>query len=462
MPQPMMLFPNIETIPTSVPEAITNLFQSLYLKIFMTGYTSTPTSIYAYLCGQRVEAIKLNALNFLASTPDSLIQRNAEQISRGLSNNQIPHSAVVGLMSQGDLNNPFFAALSEWIILCYTETSAGDVSIPVLLINPDMSISISDTTLTVDVAGDDAPELSALPPFWRWLSYITIGYSDSADPFTDICTDILPNVAVPLSPKVISNEVYGKQIPMPNLVNMLISLDTLFPDDSTSPVSNDGFRRVMWSRWLRGTSSDVQLVGGNIFIIWSRLFDGIVVGSTWSRLQSALTTLAQPIQSANLVSPYDSAALEAASLTGENKTSSDPSEEDDAATTDGDTDADTSNDIDSTSGTGGGTASLTDSTPVGKDQQSNAIGETGTPATQAVVQLGDTSAENPVNAYIYRRAVLSVNKLLETDEDLVVTHDARESLADWCRQWLWVADVSQTQKLMRELGLQKFVTQVKV
>lgn len=462
MPQPTLLFPNITTIPTTKTEALSNLFQSLYLQIFMTGYTKKPTSIFAYLFGQKVDAIRINALNFLSTSGDSLLSRNVAQLKDGLVSNTIPHSAIVGLMSQGDLSDPFFAALSEWILLCYTESSAGDVSIPVLITNPDMSITISDTSLTVDVSGDDAEDLNALPPFWRWLSCITIGYSDSSDPFTDICTNILPYVAIPLSPKVMANEVYGKQIPLPNLVNMLISLDALFPTDSTSPVSNDDYRRVMWSRWLRGTSQDLRLVGGDIFIIWSRLFDGIVVGSTWSRLQSALTELAQAIQTVNLTTPYDRAALEAASLTGGIKGISDPSEEPDAATADGDVGSDTSNDIDSTSGTGGGTASLGDPSSVGKDQQSNAIGETGTPAQKAMVQLGDTSTGNPVNAYIYRRAVLAVNKLLETDEDLVVSHDARASLADWCRQWLWVADVSQTQKLMRELGLQKFVTQVKV
>lgn len=74
--------------------------------------------------------------------------------------------------------------------------------------------------------------------------------------------------------------------------------------------------------------------------------------------------------------------------------------------------------------------------------------------------IGDISLEqddDPGRAYLYRLAVLSLDGVLTKDPNIDVSQTVRQTLHQWCSDWMWLASVNQTEALIKDLGLQKML-----
>lgn len=464
---PVLSFPDVKSLPMTDADAISNTMIALYASIFTVGHDNIPSSYLSFLSGPRIKNTLTYALNFLKKSTRPNVSVSASIILENLNRGVFPLRAITTLIVNSDLSCPVTKAIGTWLLVAYSDTpvSGGSTTCPVVLINADLSCTINPYLPEVDLHLLDDPGIMKLPAFWRWLIAVTVGYEDVTNPTDLIVSEILPYVAIALTPST-AMSVYAKgdwTAPLPNLINTLYSLDVLYPSTDTVLPQKRDFRRIMWQYWMTLGNPTLSVRGPMGFVVWNGIAREMGAGSQYQRIVSVLTGLGTPTQmsdvlqnDAGFVSAVESFAVEAAT------TDSDPSEEPDAYVADDDTSSTTGDDISSSDAAGNATSSLGATPPVRKDKNSNAIGETGTSGgNTSLIQLETGTASDPLNAYVYRRAVLAVNRLLEETDDLTVSHDAREALGDWCREWLWVADVSQTQKLIRELGLQKFVATVK-
>lgn len=483
--EPNIRFPTTMTLPEGPEDAVRTVFHCLYLFVFMTGYGADSQKRYLnYLVGPRAQSYFNNAIAFLRGSHDDTLVRAAGMVAQGLPTGRIPSNAIITLWTRSDHNDPMLKALSEWLLVCYGDHVIENPSVPVISLLPDGSVYFNTYVPSAHLADEELAGLTGLSPFWRWLCVLTTSYMDMKDAGDVITAAVIPSVALPLTPRTLTS--YGAaadssgttSFPLPNLINTLAGLDVLWGSSSDTQLSApcaDRFIRVMWTSWLsHGTLTTpsarkprlVSVWGPEGFVKWRTIATeaGCYNSAAYSRLQSVLCDLGCPTRESDLsdcMAPYvtalESLATEAAKVTDD-----DPLGDPDSY----DPDADTSTNadgIDNTAASSGIPNNLSDASgQVSKNQNDNAIGETSSnTGTTALIQL-DSGTGLPINSYLYRRAIMAVNRLLEEDDELTVDHDAREALSDWCRQWLWVADVAQTQKLVRELGLQTFVKSIKV
>lgn len=59
--------------------------------------------------------------------------------------------------------------------------------------------------------------------------------------------------------------------------------------------------------------------------------------------------------------------------------------------------------------------------------------------------------------YLYKEAVARLNDTIQNDPGDAISSEVRDQLKFWCRLWLFAADTTSTQNMLRELGLEKYL-----
>ncbi len=456
-------------IPLKKPEtdaqAFAGLVHGLYLSIFHPTSacvkSEQKSNRQRTLIDQRISRlIFADGFDLLARSSDLRVREIADQYTSPPATGYPRLFAVADLvaLSVRCQASSTTRALMSWVTVAYgaslprTDTVTLYTVLPCgsLLALPDRLFSITES---------DCADAFRKPPFWRWLHVVTCGCVDQDDVLSFLCRTILAHVALPTIPFWEIEGAGITEFTLPNIVRMLMTMET-FSQQNVS-TSSSMLNSLSWSTLITLGLNAFYVIGIDYYKMWlsqvltMKKSSGTYVEDriTASSLTSDYTVrLSDYNAHTNVLPPAVSeqvmAAFEALKIDKKSKDDDESSEDPDGYDAGGKDD--TADDI--TSGTPAQSIEAPPSPDAGA--AGNAIGQTPPKQGDSIDLIPLSRDTGSVNAYLYKCAVLALSTTLEQNPDIDIDSNTRQTLSEWCQSWMWIASISQTQGLIRELGLQ--------
>lgn len=427
----------LEKLSTIEAQAFLTWLQGAYLSIFLHVDSQGCGDTLLY---RRIYRMIHQGANVLMSSELSSVSEAATKALQGFQWRapQLDSRDLFSLAARLDLGY-ISKMLFAWVDLAYGNKPQEYKDLVYFAVRADGTLHSEAMPSASVPSGFLTNEWRRLPPFWRIVYVISL----SALPYSGAADCILNTV---ISASALPVDRSGpRELLFPNYVAILFEFEHLFNSDPQPAGSLNQRDEVLKYRlfkpweglpvkgvreaenWIRWINESITVPDGNAF------YPG-------SRYQNIITRFAQ-----NLSGPKLALSFEAIDPNAEPS----PSDKDtDEASDEPKSENDNPNPPEKTE-TPNPEENL-DATKVTSEEDepeqdnNNSIGD---------ITLEQDSASG--SAYLYRRAVLSLDDTLARDPNVNVSQDVRQALHLWCRDWLWLASVSQTHKLIQDLGLQK-------
>ncbi len=449
--------------PQTDAQAFAGLVHGLYLSIFhptSACVKSEQTSNrQRTLIDQRISRlIFADGLDLLARSFDLKVREIADTYKSP------PTNGYPRLFSMADLvalsvrcqASPTTRALLSWVTVAYgASLPRADIVMLYTILPCGSLVALPDRSFSITES--DCADAFRKPPFWRWLHVVTCGCADEEDALSFLCRSILPYVALPVIPSWDRESVIS--LTLPNMARMLMTMETL--SQQSVSTSSSMLSSLSWSSLITQGQKLFYVEGDEYYKMWlgqvlvmtkssgTYVEDRIIASSLASDYTvqlldyNAQTSALPPIVSEQVMAAFEALKLEKKPK-DDDETAEDPDGYDP-----GDRD-DTADDI--TPNTPAQTADTSPSPTAGS--VGNAIGQSPPNKGDSIDLISLSRDTGSVNAYLYKCAVLALSTTLEQNPDIDVDANARQTLSEWCQKWMWIASISQTQGLIRELGLQ--------
>lgn len=477
--------------PTTKPEndtqALNSLIHGLYLSIFSGG--SSATGRYS----ERVSSILDPVIRMLVARGlEGLSKFGNVSVKRALtllSENEY-HRGFSELFARID-TCPLHKALSKSVILAFNASPVAVDGLVVFRVSPVGDLTPRGEDDEYSVSEEVMERYRGLPPFWRWAAGLATNLTTLDSGLDDFVTSV-GGCALPIDPGSIETLAFASYVdlPLPNVINILLTTELYC---GPAHKQNDVLREISVRRMVSMGCSTANIIGSDCLKtvlgilspvsgtskldVSRRLLDLVGFGGRISTTDPRIS---------EIVGRVFRGALEAFALEADDDKSKDDGEEEEESddtedTSDGDSsdgdDADKSDgatqkqgedpatapDAPSDGDTGGDVQETVDNGLLKDGNQANSGDNKDNPMSDGAKHddsmdlIPLDKSDETQNAYFYRLAVSALNTTLGRDSDLPVSAEHRNTLDDWCKGWLWLANISRTQELMRELGLQKLL-----
>lgn len=458
-----------------------------YLSIFL--HMGIRNGAITCLYSDAIEKTAKRALEYLArssgpSGPVAVAVRNLLAVSLTSSiNTYVLRKADLDVLTYRIETDDLTRDLMKWLRVCY---SSNDEPVEAGTTIPVYGLTILgevEPNYDIDPVVVNSYDMNN-PPFWRFMEVVSRYYvskhADSDDTYIadDLFTKVVSKLAFPLEPGGFNRLDGETVIPLPNAVNTAILTALLFGRDTMSNSAFSTLRRESISRFYHLGYSGARICGEGYLRNWYKILTSskhalYAESSVFSGLFDQYKPKPSDTVSTLRASVWSSPAFE--TLTGATEADDDESSDttnDDSSSSGDDADMsdvpslsgdDTSDDPDDPDDTGtepGGTDDTTTSDTSGTDPTLGGAPPVGAKDSIDYIHL-DSSNSGSLNDYLYRCSVAMLNRRLLQDDDARVSHDVRSKLSWWCRNWIWLATVEQTENLMKALGFQDLLKALK-
>ncbi len=344
--------------------------------------------------------------------------------------------------------------LLAWVDLAFGDNPRNYTNLTYFGVNADGSLTQTGlpSGINTDITLLVSTQWKTLPAFWRLLYVV----SKAIPPNPNMIVTLLETVvAVSALPRAV---IYNTPVLFTNYIALLRNMTFLFSSIANNDLRNTSLiyrllqpwnglaikGRLQAESWLAWLNTDRTLFNQSLYkVAINRLIENKLDPVIFASLE-AVTTKPAPDTS------NDATTDDNTDTKDNNSDTTDTDTDTDATATDSTTD-NTDSDPDTTT-TDDATTDPTDPTADNGGIQSihnNSIGE-----------ISLAQDVDPGEAYLYKRAVIALNDTLLRDPNIAINQNIRQTLHLWCRDWLWLANVTQTQLLIKDLGLQKVLEPV--
>jgi len=430
----------VETLPTLEAQAFGTWVHGAYLAALLRVDDDSVCSTLLYkriysMISQGERVLKASNLSAIAETATRLFDAcNLFSVRPQLRSSDL--FAVAARLPLG----PRTKQLVAWVDLAFGDAPNAYKNLTYFGVMADGCLYQDNMPVieTVDAALCTSALFQELPAFWRMLIIVSGIYTPYAGSADMVLSNIVAASALPRT-------TYAGEVSFQNYIAALKQVEWLFgPDSSTSrnttliyrllqpweglPIKGSRYAEI-WIGWMtRMTKSGDAILPNSVYRpALRRLVQRHLDPAIFASLE-AIDPNAQPDD--DEIDDTDDAADENPDEPGVDTDTEETGDEPD--------DSDTATPPETPD------TATSDPTDPQLDQKNNSIGD---------ISLEQDA--DPGQAYLYRLSVLSLNDTLTRDPNIAVSQDARQVLHLWCKSWLWMASMTQTQTLIKDLGLQK-------
>lgn len=448
------------------------LLQCLYVKIFL------PKEGILSPMGERLSVTLTQVIKQLEKSSF----RSLEVVDGSLSTQAL----LTFAMRTGLWEDPFYKALTNWLVLAYGETFATVDNLPAIFF--DNFGRLYDATLMESFSiaipygysVQQATNLTPLSPEHRIFAVMAKTLCDTYPHGPDLfVTNTLPLFNVALDPVALYQRA-SQRVPLANFASMIqeiANISTLSESRSSTII------QTLWTHFYSFNNTKVLLEAPTscrelLNTISSYLSSKQKEQSPcFINLYNTINLLCSPTnreyhRGIGLIDE-DTAlklkvSLEAVDLISEDAVNGDTSDTGSSSSDSGDdtkdesTTGDSANTEDNSDEEQGDNPSTIVSSSSPNAVNNNSIGETSgsgtSPRSLAPDDDSAKSLDQKGKEYVFRMSVSTLNSRLREDPDLTVPTESRENLDHWCRLCLWIYPVAKTKSLVKEWGLGSFLS----